>query len=166
VHLDVTIQLETPEWKPALRPYCKTVRDMCNSVLSDTRLAKRDCIFTMAVVLADDALIRQLNHTYRGKNKATNVLSFPSMPDIERQVIRLTKGQEAFELGDIILAYSTVQKEAIKQGKPFRHHAMHLITHGMLHLLGYDHEQESDAVIMERKEIKILRKQYIKNPYL
>lgn len=166
MELDVTLQLETAEWKKALRPYCKTVRQICHATLMETKLAKRDCLFTMAVVLADDAFIRKLNHEYRGFNKATNVLSFPSEADIEKNIVTLTKGQSTFELGDIILAYSTVAKEAKAQDKKIRDHSMHLLTHGTLHLLGYDHAEEKQAAIMERKEIKILKNQDIKNPYL
>lgn len=163
---DITVQLLSPEWKPALKPYCKTVREICTMALQNTKLARLPCRFTMAVVLADDALIKDLNYQYRGKNKATNVLSFPSVGGFETQAAKLTKGHKEWELGDIVLSYATVAREAQKQGKSFRHHAMHLLVHGTLHLLGYDHENESDAEAMEGKEIKILEKLDVKNPYL
>jgi probable rRNA maturation factor len=166
VELDVTVQLQSGEWKSKLRPYCKTVREACFAAISETKLAKYDCRFTMAVVLADDDFIRELNHTYRSKDKPTNVLSFPSMPDIEKQAAKLVKGQEEFELGDIVMAYSTVAREAGQQEKTFRDHAIHLLVHGTLHLLGHDHEEAGQAAAMERTEIKILKKQNIKNPYL
>ncbi len=163
--LEVTIQLQRAEWKKPLRPYCKTIRDICASSIAETKLAKYDCNWTMAVVLADDAFIKTLNRDYRGKNKATNVLSFPSEPDIEKNAKAYAKHGE-FELGDIILAYETVLREAEKQQKTFAQHAKHLLVHGTLHLLGHDHMEEGEAAKMEALEIKILKKQSIDNPYL
>ena len=164
--LEVTIQLKTPAaWKTRLRPYCKTVRETCESAIAATKLAKYDCQWSMAVVLADDAFIKKLNRDYRGKNKATNVLSFPSEPDIERNAKTFSR-QGEYELGDIILAYETILREATEQKKSFTHHARHLLVHGTLHLLGYDHMEQAQAQAMEKLEIKILKKQNIDNPYL
>ncbi len=160
------MQLQAAGWKKALRPYCKTVREICHSALLDTKLARRNCRFTMAVVLADDEFIQTLNHTYRSQNKATNVLSFPSMPDIEKNITQYVRGESEFELGDIVMALSTIEREATEQQKSFRNHVAHLLVHGTLHLLGYDHEEGKQAEIMEAKEIKILKKQSIENPYL
>ena len=107
----------------------------------------------VAVVLADDAFVQQLNKDYRGKNAPTNVLSFPN-------------DEQTGELGDIILALETIEREATAQGKKFRDHAAHLLVHGFLHLLGYDHIKDAEAEVMEKKEIKILQKLAIANPYL
>ncbi len=105
---------------------------------------------SLSIVLADDAFMRDLNHTYRGKDKATNVLSFPG---------------EGSELGDVILAYETVKEEAGAQKKSFERHAAHLVVHGCLHLVGYDHEKEQEAEKMEAFEVKILSKMGFPNPY-
>jgi probable rRNA maturation factor len=105
----------------------------------------------MSVVLSDDQVVRELNKTYRHKDKPTNVLSFPS--------------EETGELGDIILAFDTVKKEAENADIAFLHHTLHLIIHGFLHLLGYDHEQKEEAYHMENIEIQILKKLDIANPY-
>jgi len=105
----------------------------------------------VSVVLTDDKAVRELNKTYRHKDHPTNVLSFSS--------------EEAGELGDIILAYETVKKEAEDAGISFLHHTLHLIVHGFLHLLGYDHEENDQALEMENMEIRILKKQGIANPY-
>src|SRR6187401_3846838 len=87
----------------------------------------------LAIVLADDSAIRTLNRDWRGKNAPTNVLSFPAA--------RAGKGQSASPyIGDVIIAYQTVAREAVAEGKPFNHHLAHLAVHGFLHLLGYDHE--------------------------
>ncbi|MDX2073741.1 MAG: rRNA maturation RNase YbeY [Alphaproteobacteria bacterium] len=136
-----SIHLHDPRWKKALAPYCKTVESICAAVPG-----KGD----VSIVLADDALLRSLNKQYRGKDKPTNVLSFPN---------------DEAPLGDVILAYDTIEREAREQGKKFKSHSAHLIVHGVLHLMGHDHENENDAEKMEKKEVKILAKLGIGNPY-
>jgi len=163
--LETTIQLKTPDWKKSLRPYCKTVREICAAAIANTKLARYDCQWNICVVLADDAFIKALNHQYRGKNKATNILSFASADAIEANAKHYASAEE-FELGDIILAHETVEREAKSQGKSFAAHAKHLLVHGTLHLLGHDHMDETEAAEMEKLEIKILKKQNIDNPYL
>jgi probable rRNA maturation factor len=166
VELDVTLQLEAPQWKKLLRPYCKTVRETCTAALLDTKIAKLPCRWEIAVVLADDTFIRQLNRDYRGKDKPTNVLSFPA------NTLPLKGGGKGGgqtldpHLGDIVLALETIEREAVEQGKKPKHHATHLLIHGTLHLLGYDHEIDKDAKTMEALETKILAKLGIGNPYL
>ena len=148
--IDISVQPRSPRWKTLLRPYCKTVRLTCESALA-AALKKKIGIIEMAVVLADDAFVRELNHTYRGFDKATNVLSFQGDGD---------------DLGDIVLALETVEREAREQNKSFKTHAQHLLVHGTLHLLGYDHELEKEAAKMEKLEVKILKTLGICNPYL
>ena len=137
-----TIHLQDQRWKKALRPYCKTVEAAVVAVGG-----KGD----LAIVLADDDFVQSLNKQYRGKDKPTNVLSFSN---------------EDEPLGDVILAFDTVAREAEAQQKTFRDHATHLIVHGVLHLLGHDHEDEDEAMKMEAREAKILKKLGIANPYL
>jgi probable rRNA maturation factor len=108
----------------------------------------------LAIVLTDDSAIRLLNRDWRGIDAATNVLSFPAK--------RARLGQP---LGDIVLAYETIAREARDEGKPFAHHVAHLAVHGFLHLVGYDHERDEDATAMERAESDILRQLAIPNPY-
>lgn len=112
------------------------------------------------IVIGDDLLLKDLNNTYRGKNKPTNVLSFPSheLDENEDGPFR--------ELGDIIVSYETLQKEAQEQHKPLHDHMAHMIVHGMLHILGYDHDNEKNALDMESKEVEILEKINVKNPYI
>lgn len=109
----------------------------------------------VTILLTDDKEVRGLNSNYRKKDKPTNVLSFP---DGE------THG-DFISLGDIVLAYDTIAREADEQGKKFAHHAQHLVVHGVLHLLGYDHEIDDEADVMEKREIKILGLMGIANPY-
>jgi probable rRNA maturation factor len=109
----------------------------------------------LAIVLTDDSAMRALNRIWRGVDKATNVLSFPTK--------RAAEGPPL--LGDIVLAYDTIAREARRQRKPFAHHVAHLAVHGFLHLLGYDHEQHADAEAMEQAERDILRRLAIPDPY-
>ena len=115
----------------------------------------------VSIVLADDGLIRDLNREYRGRDKATNVLSFPSEGSKEPPV---SSGAPRM-LGDVIVAHETVAAEAVAQGKTLGDHLSHLVVHGMLHLLGYDHEQDTVAEKMEALEVKILAGLDIADPY-
>jgi len=107
----------------------------------------------LTVLLADDAELQALNARFRGKAAPTNVLSFPSV------------GGEPGALGDIALALGVCLREAVEQGKPLGHHLQHLTAHGVLHLLGYDHESEAEAEVMEAKERDILAALGVPDPY-
>lgn len=110
-----------------------------------------------SIALASDARVRELNRAYRGKDKPTNVLSFPSALPIE--------ASEPTYLGDIILAAETLAREAAELGIPPAHHFQHLCVHGLLHLLGFDHESLTDAREMESLETTILARLGIPDPY-
>lgn len=114
--------------------------------------------WTCGFRLANDADVQQLNKQFRGKDKPTNVLSFPA--DLE-----FTDPDEATYIGDIIFAIPTVVREAAEQGKTAEDHLKHLSVHGLLHLFGYDHIEDDEATIMENLEIDILNGLKIKNPY-
>jgi probable rRNA maturation factor len=121
----------------------------------------------VAVVLTDDAAIRTLNRDWRRKDAATNVLSFPA--DIP---LRAGRGRRPKMpplpclLGDIVIAFETVEREARAQAKRFEHHLAHLAVHGFLHLLGYDHERNAAANDMEALETAILARLDVPDPYL
>jgi probable rRNA maturation factor len=109
----------------------------------------------IAIVLTDDSAIRLLNRQWRGIDAATNVLSFPME----------NPGEHRSFIGDIVLARQTIAREASSEHKPFAHHLAHLAVHGFLHLLGYDHQNHKDAMVMERLERGILRRLAIPDPY-
>jgi len=110
----------------------------------------------LCLVLGDDALARQLNRDFRGQDRPTNVLSFPAGEP--------TSGQDAV-LGDVVLARETVAAEAVAQGKSLADHVSHLVVHGVLHLLGFDHKREAAARRMEQLERRILAGLGVADPY-
>lgn len=111
----------------------------------------------LSVLLTDDKRIRIVNRDWRGFDKATNVLSFPAVP-----VDRLAQSPV---LGDLVLAYETLEREAREEGKTLADHLSHLVIHGLLHLLGEDHETVPDAERMEALEIAALARLGIADPY-
>ncbi|AWU94909.1 rRNA maturation RNase YbeY [Azospirillum ramasamyi] len=115
----------------------------------------------LSVVLADDALVHRLNREYRGKDKPTNVLSF-ALTEAEEPEVQ--DGMPVM-LGDVILAYETVVREASEQRKNVKDHMTHLVMHGVLHLLGYDHETDDEAEEMEALETRLLASFGIADPY-
>jgi probable rRNA maturation factor len=109
----------------------------------------------VSVLLTDDETVRLLNRDWRQIDKPTNVLSFPAPQQPAGEPV----------LGDIAIAYETVAREAAEEGKPFLHHVAHLAVHGYLHLMGYDHQTDSEAEEMEALEREILRSLQIPDPY-
>ena len=109
------------------------------------------------VALSDDATVQSLNARFRGKDKPTNVLSFPAIERLGAATPQV--------LGDIVLAQETVEREAADQGVAAAHHLQHLVVHGLLHLLGFDHETEEEAQEMEGIEIDVLALLGIPTPY-
>ena len=112
------------------------------------------------VTLTDDATQRALNRTWRGKDASTNVLAFP----VADPASTLPTGAPLL-LGDVVLAFETVRREAAEQGKPLADHLRHLVVHGVLHLLGHDHLEPVEAAAMEAREIAILAELGVPNPY-
>lgn len=145
--VDLDLQVATSD-QP--QPSEEEFRRWCNLVLQD-RIETE-----LTVRIVDRSEIQQLNDQYRGKAKPTNVLSFPA---------DLPEDLELPLLGDLVICADVVNSEAIEQGKPPAHHWAHMVIHGCLHLLGYDHIKESEAEEMENLEIRLLDQLSIPNPY-
>ncbi|MEQ8709532.1 MAG: rRNA maturation RNase YbeY [Rhodospirillales bacterium] len=122
--------------------------------------AGRDDEVEVSILLTSDAQVQQLNRDYRHQDKPTNVLSFATDDDDRR----IPQG-EALPLGDIVVAFGTVRREAESAGISLTDHTSHMIVHGTLHLLHYDHEIEEEAVEMEALETAILAQMGISDPY-
>jgi probable rRNA maturation factor len=159
---ELDILIEDKRWSLAgLDPMAQRA---CDAVFAALGLASE---FEVSLMGCDDARICELNGSFRDKPTPTNVLSWPS---VERAADRDGDAPDAPdlsdpELGDIAIAYDTCAREAQAQGKPFEDHVTHLIAHGVLHLLGYDHERAQDAALMEGLETQILAKLGIPDPY-
>jgi|SRR5690348_12267913 len=117
----------------------------------------------ISVTLTGDEEVRALNAKWRGKDKPTNVLSFP-MAD-ERDLVRANVFGAELLLGDIVLARGVCEAEAADKGVSIADHATHLMVHGTLHLLGYDHNEDGEANDMELREVRALKRLGISNPY-
>lgn len=143
-----------PAWEP-LDPDRLAAR--CRDAAA-AETASRDLQRTATALFTSDSEVRELNTVWRGKDKPTNVLSFPAapMPGLPDDVQ---------PLGDLALAYGVCVQEAREKGIGLHDHAAHLVVHGLLHLLGYDHIVESDAVVMEDLERRILQRLGIADPY-
>ncbi|MEN3792760.1 rRNA maturation RNase YbeY [Fulvimarina sp. MAC3] len=117
-----------------------------------------DFVSELSVTLSDDETVREINREWREKDKPTNVLSFP--------MVELEPGDRPGPLvGDLILAFETCEREALSEAKPFVNHARHLLVHGFLHCLGYDHIEDDEAEEMEALETSILAGFGIPDPY-
>ena len=125
-------------------------------------LGRRAANREVGVRLVGRAESRKLNAHYRGKDHPTNVLSFPASP----MAIAPPKSEAAQPLGDLVICPQVLRAEAREQRKTLRAHWAHLVVHGALHLIGYDHERDADARRMERREITVLRRLGFTNPYL
>lgn len=121
--------------------------------------------FELSLLLTDNGQMLSLNKQFRGKEKATNVLSFPDIELDFRHLLEFTPDIDYMYLGDIAFGYETMYNEAISQNKTFENHFIHLFIHSILHLLGFDHQDDQEADVMERLEIEILNDFAIASPY-
>jgi probable rRNA maturation factor len=160
---DIAVRILDPAWRQLWPAALVGARGAARTVLDQTvdrSLAQDGQTVELSVVLADDGEVRRLNRDYRGIDKPTNVLSFGGAGDGRRR----TAGEPVI-LGDVILARETVAAEAAAQGKSIADHALHLVVHGVLHLLGHDHQSAREADAMEALEINLLGRLGIANPY-
>jgi probable rRNA maturation factor len=149
----LAVLVEAPGWRRRLPDVARTVRAAARAALAAGAGPTRA---ELSVVLSDDARVHDLNRTYRRKDKPTNVLSFPA---------GATRPDGVALLGDVVLAFETCAAEAKAQGKTLRAHLVHLVVHGVLHLLGHDHVRAREAERMEALERTVLARLGIADPY-
>ncbi len=151
--LQIDINVAAPAWEAVAGLEALTRDCLRQSLAASGAALAPDC--EISVTFCDDAAIRALNAQWRGKDQPTNVLSFPTPGALAAKPL----------LGDVVVAYETVAREAGEQGKALRDHAAHMVAHGFLHLIGYDHETAAEAEAMEALERKIAAALGFPDPY-
>lgn len=152
--LSIDLSIDAPGWSARLTDAEDLVQRAAQAAY---RGAGAEDAAELSLVLADDVRVRDLNRTWRGKDSATNVLSFPTEDDGAPGRMR--------HLGDVVLALETVLGEAERFGRPVGHHVAHLTVHGVLHLMGFDHQVPDEAEVMEKLEVQILQGLGVDDPY-
>ncbi|MFQ1701552.1 rRNA maturation RNase YbeY [Loktanella agnita] len=160
--MTVELQIEDPRWTE-IAGLAQTATDATLDWLG-----LEPSVFEVSLLACDDARIADLNADFRGKPAPTNVLSWPSderAAAVDGEMPLPPEPGPDSELGDIAIAYDTCAREAAEQGKSLTDHTLHLLIHGTLHLLGFDHERARDASLMEGLETEILGKLGLSDPY-
>ncbi len=155
---NIDISLQDEVWLNTIEVIKKHSENVLQNVLKRTTQGHEH--IEISILLADNDFVQKLNAKYRQKNKPTNVLSFPQTEPSD-----LDAPSGFVSLGDIIIARETIEEEAKEQKKTIQDHYTHMLVHGCLHLLHYDHKTDEEAEEMERLEIDILNGFGIKNPY-
>ena len=154
--LRVDVQTGVRAWAPRARDI---------ATWAGTAIGRRAAGGELGVRVVGAAESRRLNARYRGKDKPTNVLSFPPSPLPQPVRGAPAARDDSRPLGDLVICAQVVRSEARAQGKLLQAHWAHLVVHGALHLIGYDHEREAEAKRMERREVAVLRRLGFANPY-
>jgi probable rRNA maturation factor len=158
--LKIEVLVDSEHWKNAA-----AAKAVVRRALKQAATALSTKTAELAIVLTDDAAMRRLNRNWRGIDAPTNVLSFATKNPGDQRDEQSGGQLVRNHLGDIVLAYETVKREAHRDGKAFDHHLAHLVVHGFLHLLGYDHRNDTQARRMETIERAILRDLAMPDPY-
>ena len=160
------IALEADEEWDSSRSWAPLARKAAEAAIAESAypsLGDSERPVEISVTLTGDEQVRALNAHWRGKDKSTNVLSFPMADELD--LSRANVAERELLLGDVVLARGVCEREAADKHVSLEQHAAHLIVHGTLHLLGYDHEREEDAADMETREVRALKRLGIANPY-
>jgi probable rRNA maturation factor len=158
---EVDVLIESTRWQAL--PAAEDIVRRAIARAGQAKAVLHPCGAELSVLLCDDEAMAGLNARWRGQDRPTNVLSFPA-PQMAPAPVSLAAERPA-PLGDIAIAYETVAREAAEQGKPLADHLAHLVIHGFLHLLGYDHDMDGEAERMEQLERDILAQIGIADPY-
>ena len=162
--LEIALEADE-EWdsSSAWEPLARKAAEAAIAESAFPALADSERPVEISVTLTGDEQVRALNAKWRGKDKPTNVLSFPMADELD--LTRANIADRELLLGDIVLARGVCGREAADKHVSFEQHAIHLLVHGTLHLLGYDHLDDGDAADMEAREVRALRRLGIANPY-
>lgn len=169
--LNLEVSIDCDLWQPDFEEYKAIITSCCSLIyqnVAEGKALEKFSHIELSVVLCDDELIHKLNNDYRNKDKATNVLSFCGLDEDEIDSYLRRDGavpDRPFSLGENYISFEFMNKEADAAGIAFNAHFSHLVLHGILHLLGYDHIQDDDAEIMEALETKLLAILGIDDPY-
>lgn len=162
----VALSIEDENWFDAFPDLEKKVEQAAVLAFNKAWRAKRT--FEIGLILTDNDHVQELNATYRAKDKPTNVLSFPqfSLQELEGdETLPPLPLDAALPLGDVFIAYDVVRQESVAENKSLEAHTLHMVVHGVLHLLGHDHMKTQEAEIMEKLECDILRDLGYPSPY-
>ncbi len=166
---NIEIQEQYPEWRKCLPEYEVICNKACEAVLDEIGIGNNVPEVHISILLTDDKIMQSLNLNHRGQDRPTNVLAFPSQPPISQKAVNIDQNrlntQIPLFLGDVALSLDTINREVKEQRKNISDHVKHIVVHAILHLLGYDHETETDAAEMEALEIKVLSGIGVASPY-
>ena len=166
-NFDVFLTVDDSRWTAAIPEIAAVIENVKDVVLqevsSTVEYLQVNKNFVANLCLSDDTTVHKLNLEFRGMDKPTNVLSFANIDSDDFD--DMLEFDDEVEMGDIIIAYETMEREAKEQEVSFEHHFCHLWVHGLLHIIGYDHIEEDERSNMERLETAILAKLNIEDPY-
>jgi probable rRNA maturation factor len=171
--MNIEIIYDYEPWEAQTKINQTMVENIIAKIMSLHPIMQKFESIDLSILLANDAYLQELSNSHMKKNKPTNVLSFPFYDIIYKDIETIEQLDgvidedelSEFYLGDMAFAYQTIEQEAKEAGISFIDHFTHLLIHGTLHLLGYDHIKDDEAEIMENLEIEILKKLGIKSPY-
>jgi len=161
----IEIAQDNDEWDSYKEINPKLFEEILEEVLTNYPNFNKVQNIELSILLTNDKRIKKLNQEFRNENSATNVLSFPDLDIDFSQILEFKPDLDYIYLGDIAFAFETISEE-VKKNIPFLNHFKHLLVHSTLHLLGYDHMNDTEAEIMQDIEVKILKKLSIPSPYL
>jgi probable rRNA maturation factor len=165
MNINVEIARDNKKWAEHKRINRKTIAAIASEVLSRYENLSKIQEIELSILLTDDESMKKLNKEFRNKDKVTNVLSFPDTVIDWKHIQEFKPNEDYMYLGDVAFGYEITLQEAGDKGWEFTGYFTHLLVHSLLHLIGYDHEEQEEAEVMEKLETDILRKLGITSPY-
>lgn len=163
--INIETAYDTTEWKKQKEINKRFIKSVLCDIMCRYKNFETVNNIELSLLFTDDARMKELNLQFRNKNKPTNVLSFPSLAINTSNMLDFKPSSDYIYLGDIAFGYNVINNESRERDICFFDHFVHLLIHSILHLLGFTHDNEQDAKIMESLEIEILKHFAIKSPY-